>query len=532
MTLAIEVILLFAGIGALLYGKLQFGKKTVVRGAEARLLGMLAAIPLPMALTFGIWMGLRARARNVDFNQKVPPLTLAITECLYILFCLGMIAGSVALIASLRKSYRKRLKAAEAEDEDEEDDRASRRKRRAKWEEPAERPKPPPVMLIVGGAYACVLGVGLALGALGLSKVGGTPGLSGPNGSAVDDRAEFALPPAPAPVEITGAGLANPTTVPLKSAIRNVAVGGHGRFLVLTLSETNTVAVFDCCEARVRYELPFGEKVHVAAGMNTMVVLLPDSGQLQRYDLMSGAREATKPFAPSGGVISFAMGSASSGPILLAQQESGALIDVQALEPVYSITQQTRPDMTNRWGQRCAVSADGRTFGLWKADLNPEGVITVRLTDGRVGFDYKHRGSLFVVPSEDGKHLFVGGSGAVTVEGEKTSDVVGSDTGLKRYSENICVPAHHGPYYVGIDLKDAPDAQSAGLTVYRRGTAAPLGRVAVPTLPKKTEFRDRGTLALEQRVHFVPKAKLIVVVPQSGDQLLLFPFDPEKPPAN
>lgn len=462
MTLAIEVILFLAGIGALLHGKLKFGKGNVVRGAEARLLGALAMAPLPMALTFGIWIAVRARARGVNLEQHVSTLTITVAEFLYILLCLGVIAGSVALIAGMRKSYRRRLKAAEAEED--EDDSPARRKRR-RWEEPTERPTPPRTMLVVGGAYACVLGVGLVLGFTGLSRVGGrdagrpvgvdvahnnTPVPNEPK--PVNDRLDYTVPVLPDVIDIHPAALDEPTSVEFGAKIEAVAVGGDGRFLVLNIPADGKVVIFDCCQAKVRHELTFDENVHIAAGLMKLVVLLPGSDQLQRYDLFSGRREATREYAVADKVTGFAMGSASAGPILLTHQDSAALLDLQKLESVYSITRETRRDIPLTGWSRCWASPTGSAFGMTRYDLSPGGIQTLRLGNGRATHKSVHRSALYVIPSRDGKYLFAGGHGALTSEGKETDDVVMSRVEEESGMTKCLLPAHHGPYYVHLSL--------------------------------------------------------------------------------
>lgn len=532
MVLVIEIILFIAGIGALLHGKLKFGEGNVVRGPAARALGALAMVPLPMAVVFGIWIGTRARDAGTQLNT----VAITVAELVYILLCLGVIAGSVTLLARMRKSYRKRVKAVEAEE-----DRAREPGRRARRAEPTETPKPPPTGLIVGGAYASVLGVGLVLGFIGVSQAGGRKSAPPPAGGRdvsqnpapagpppVDDGIDFRVPPAPAPVAIAPLQLDEPTDIDIPAPVARVAVGGGGRFLVLDLPTANTVAIFDCSEARVRHELKFDETVHLAAGMTKLLVLVPRTGQLHRYDLMTGTREATQPFAAER-VFGFAMGSASDGPALLMYEDSGRFIDVEKLATVHTFSGTSRRDFANwcNYKPSCWASADGRVFGLTRTrEISPTGIVGLVLTEDRLTSHYLHSHAYFVCPSPDGKYLFASGCGALTAETRTTPDVIESRASSHHEQARFLVPAVHGPYY--LDIATRPK-QPAKVTVYRYGRAAPLGGVEVAGLPPSSE--TRRALTTDRTVFFVPQAKLLVAIPESGAVLRLFPFDPDNPPA-
>src|SRR5262245_14065378 len=105
------------------------------------------------------------------------------------------------------------------------------------------------------------------------------------------------LPPVPARVPIRGPKLSEATTIrPVPAAIREIAAGGGGRFLCLALPSLKQVAVFDATEGRIVKYLDVGtQKFQIAAGMTKLLIAQTDSKVLQRWDLTTFAREASRP---------------------------------------------------------------------------------------------------------------------------------------------------------------------------------------------------------------------------------------------
>jgi hypothetical protein len=559
MTLAIEILLFVCGISALVVGKLKFGKGQAVRGAAARYLGALSMLPLTMAFSFGVAIGSRARRNAVDLNDQIAPWALLVAELSYILFCLAVIVGSVGLISQLRRRHRRRVKEAEEEEREWDERRSdnpariSRRDRRdfVDW------PTPPRTLPIIGGAYVAVVGVGLILGFYGLSRVssdrGNRPELAQrPDGlqpanpnqpfklkpepanpnqpfklKPENDRAHFALPPLPAPIAIRPPPIDRTTTIKLPSNIEGIAAGGGGRFLILSLPGSRQLAIFDCNEAKVLHTIPFAENVLAAAGMTKLIVLIPTKNEIQRWDLQSGQREPTKPFQVTEKVHSLALGSASDGPLLIGYQEYGVLVDIQTLAIVYDFNQNRRQEIFGNWGTRCEAAANGRWFTSTRPGYSPQGVFTIHPDGERIRLERYHKPATFVVPSPDGRYLFLGGSGVFTNTCNETNDAVFSSLATYQYFEHFYVPAHHGPYYCQIHVPHRiirPDTKP-GATVYRYGQSKPIAHLDTEKLPTVDEFRQLDSITIDKRVHLIPDARLLVVIPTDTDRLVLYPVE-------
>src|SRR5262249_8484309 len=93
---------------------------------------------------------------------------------------------------------------------------------------------------------------------------------------------------------------------------------GGGRFLFLHLPQQRQLGIFDVNQAKIVKYLPVGDdNVKFAAGMDKLLVALPDKNVIQRWDLNTLEREVTAPLAVQGTVNALYMGSASAGPLLV-----------------------------------------------------------------------------------------------------------------------------------------------------------------------------------------------------------------------
>ena len=95
----------------------------------------------------------------------------------------------------------------------------------------------------------------------------------------------------------------------LDGKIRDVAVGGGGRYLLLTLAEAGKLAVFDVTKAEVVKTISLASpNALVAAGAKKFVVVLPDQKKIERWDLATLEREGDSRPSPFDGPIKAASG--------------------------------------------------------------------------------------------------------------------------------------------------------------------------------------------------------------------------------
>jgi hypothetical protein len=190
-----------------------------------------------------------------------------------------------------------------------------------------------------------------------------------------------------------------------ESTIHDVAVGGAGRYLIVTLKTARKLIVFDVNAAEFvkTITLP-SESSLVIAGAKTLVIAFPDQRLFQRWDLETMTRQgASFPSPIKGRLKGLAMGNDCDGPLLA----------VWSRDSSYNITQQARfgfvdsktftvlkaGPITNGGSQEIGnvspsggsitlhlfirdrvhvrASAGGDLYGIWHTDSSPSGFQTL-----------------------------------------------------------------------------------------------------------------------------------------------------------
>ncbi len=345
------------------------------------------------------------------------------------------------------------------------------------------------------------------------------------------------MPPLPAAVPIQPPPLKGETTVPLPDTIGALAVGGHGRFLVLHFPKLRKLGVFDVNEAKLKEFIPVGEDtVHFAAGMTKLVIYLPGSNTVQRWDLVTQQREHLgKMPGERGKIVSFCMGDASAGPLLICDERGGVRFhDLTTFEEMpYKVNGQ---GLGSGPGPIYWAGSDGRIYGATGNYGMPNGVATLVIEGGKVRTHREHWGTWFVQPGPGDKHICAGGHGVLTDRVQPADDVV-----FSKQSGNVVhtfLPARHGPYYMHVHVKSGlekvlgpglnKDDPDWGLTVYMLGDKRPIAQLPNVRVPTYGEWGALQGLGIVNCVHLIPRAHLIAVVPASRDKLLLYPFDVEE----
>jgi hypothetical protein len=305
----------------------------------------------------------------------------------------------------------------------------------------------------------------------------------------------------------------------LPAPVGDVTVGGSGRYLVMSLPKVRKLAVFDAASRTLQY-LSAGEgEPKLAAGADKLMVLLPESGILQRYDLKTLQREVSAPLPVKGQVTAFAMGAASQGPLLVGAGEGAIFLDIRTLKALP--VQWSQPaGLSASEGPRARVSADGRTFGVWRANVSPGGLKVITLTGNRARLHYEHIDVGHVIPGPDGKFVY-------TARGRYTGEAKPLEA--KPLQGGYDLPAVQGHYYLQVDVNDQGPGpvQPTTLTLLLEGDSRPLLTIKDVDLSKINQW-DREVFNADKRVHFLPAYKLLVTIPDSNDRLVLHRLDLEE----
>jgi hypothetical protein len=320
-------------------------------------------------------------------------------------------------------------------------------------------------------------------------------------------------------------------TVQVPASIADLCVGGGGRFLIMHLPTQRNLAIFDVNEGKIVKYLPLADdRVLFAAGMDKLLIVLPDKNLVQRWSLSTFERELNAPLVVTEKVFTASMGSASGGCLILGGPElrggSGLplrFIDVATLKEVEAETREggghvgTHP----QYPAAVHVSADGRVLGMWNPGLSPSGLQTVVLTGSSVKSYYEHESVGAIIPGPDGRTVYTG-AGLYSPECKRLGDAQRRTTGL---------PAAHGNFYLSLtfadDFRRDRTAPPPGVSLHMVGNDRPLLKLEnLDGLDMPDIFgRNSASLSLEKRIHLIPQAQLLVTIPMAGNKIYLHRFD-------
>jgi hypothetical protein len=291
------------------------------------------------------------------------------------------------------------------------------------------------------------------------------------------------------------------------------------------------------------------DSVKFTAGADKLVVALPHEGALLRYRLDNFEREGMSTALPFRGKIhAVCMGSASAGPLLVYTGETGPGIPRAG---VFFLNPETFKETESRFdamragagGQGLTMvetqtefraSPDGKLFAAWRANTIPTGIQILAVGGREVTGRYEHAHAGYLLPGADGRTLFTG----IGLHGMDSLKPLSKDAGRR----HAVLPAASGIFYVRLIVNPGAgrtDVQVALLGDDRTlielvdvdgmgpGPSKPGGYGGPPPDPFGLSDIDRWRFGPDKRFHFLPEAKLIVVIPPTNDRLVLYPFDAE-----
>jgi predicted Zn finger-like uncharacterized protein len=344
------------------------------------------------------------------------------------------------------------------------------------------------------------------------------------------------LPPLPDPIEIKPAPVQEERTVKLPDQAGGLRVGGGGRFLILYFPKLRQFGIFDANTAKIeRFISVMEDNLLFAGGMTQLVVLAPGSGTIQRYNLLTGEQEYTgKMLLPGGNVEAFCMGHASAGPLLIGVANNGAhLYDIEKFKEIplpQEVGFDNVPVERRLEGGFYWAGATGRVFGHTGNFGHPNGIKTVIFDKGEMVVPRgEHQGTWFVMPGPDDRHVYPGGHGVVSERVDKLDDVPFSMGDNSGFASHLYLPAHHGPFYLHAQTIDNFGQQAntpaiGTIRLFVLGDKQPIATYD-KTAVCKYAWEGLKDFGIEHSMHLIPRAKLLVVVPESRRELRLYPAD-------
>jgi S1-C subfamily serine protease len=321
-------------------------------------------------------------------------------------------------------------------------------------------------------------------------------------------------------------------TLPLPAPIQQLVVGGSGNYLVAALPGIKQVAIVDVAAKKISKLVPVEDSDPLlAAGETKFVVLERGQGILSRYDLKTGAREATESCESHAAI---AMGSSSEGPIMAAGMTT-EVIDLKTLKPTI-----TKPNDNLRSASvSLLASADSKVFGACRLNTSPTGIFVFEVNGDDLQSTYLHTTQRAVIPSADGKTIF---SGPMRYDlkchpppgqPRPNSSILLLPAATGQLYMSWTVPGYNGRRTTsrsrrGSAPAGSPPTRDPGLlTIQSASDNTPLVDVKDVVLPDFDQFVDHvhPKLPNERRLLWLPICDALVTVPASYDQLVIQHFN-------
>lgn len=315
--------------------------------------------------------------------------------------------------------------------------------------------------------------------------------------------------------------------VKLPAAAREIVEGGGGRYLLLRLGVLHKIAVFDAAVCKITGYVPIEDDNELyAAGAKWLLCIMPTRHVISRWSLSTLTREfetALPPDLQPGGA---AMGSASDGPLVLADAESPKFIDPVSLRLIdVKLDHLDLWEQRGRWPQRERAAADGSMFCQTEGQ-NALVFFNIRGMTATTTYEIFNGEFKVCRPSPDGR-LILTDAGIASADGFKDFD---SD----QFRNLSSVPSCDSQYFLTVLYRNrfnpvgdvTPDSKTT-FSLYC-GIDQPV-LFQLPELPELSGMRwprMGGGMPLEQRIHLISRAKLLITFSESDDELVVRPFDP------
>ncbi len=321
----------------------------------------------------------------------------------------------------------------------------------------------------------------------------------------------------------------------LPAAYDDVCAGGSGQFLVFSLDSLQKLAVLDLFAAKIIGYVPVEGKCLFAAGAEKLVVVNPGKSVIERFDLQTQKLEASQPL-PAGSPGMVAMGAASHGPVLVGlggpsgvprpNSPQAMLVNLDSLKPIdCKMPQQYRVQLGA--GSRIRASADGRMFGSWATNVSPAGMQLLIFDGQELALFYQHTTPGWVVPDETGGRVY-------TTHGVFENQLTTQPPSNFDINAGAPIPAVQGPFCVRIS-KAQPGSMNGQQSTASAGVCLAEDTQPLTTLrdlPIRSSNNNdsfaRDRVTLDKRVYLVPSGKLIAILPERQDSVVIRHFDPEE----
>ncbi len=310
------------------------------------------------------------------------------------------------------------------------------------------------------------------------------------------------------------------TIVELPEPLSAFHLGGGGRYIICQLPNAKMLAVVDITVGRIVKELPLpSDDARFVAGHDSLLIIQPAQGLVQSYALSTFARTGIGRL-PAGPIKHLRMGYASSGPLWVwSPGKEIYAVDTATLKPL--ALRGVKRNGEERHDYDIRVSPDGKTLTTWHGGLGPTGFELSRL-QGNTLIDagseggYSHNGRYFQ-PNANGSLMLCRVSGGFVLSG----DLKPRQCDLLKDAYPIVTADPR--YFLGV--KPFDERQIRG-----RNAPKPTIRVQVFAASNLQPIYTMDNVELNLRskepsVVFLPKEKLLAVIPEMPDRVVIRKLD-------
>lgn len=312
----------------------------------------------------------------------------------------------------------------------------------------------------------------------------------------------------------------------LGARIKDVAVGGGGRYLVVHLSKLRQLLVFDTRARMLHTTIPVDDKnLRIAAGQRKLLVALNNQRLLERYDLATGKRESSVPYPVAGPILSLTLGAASENPALLygadgpdqTSRTHVRFLDVSSLQLLKIAVKPEEPgsEPVRQAGavMHFRAAAEGSVFGAWCTSSNPQGIETYVYDGSEVQYYREDVDGGAVLPAADGRMLFT----------ELGLIPTGARSKKGRIKMGPRFPSVQGNYY--LKLLPAVEGLNPPAEICLGGSMMPLQPILLTGAEINNEDAIDNDLTNDKRIHLLPRDNLLITIPPARDRFVLHSFN-------
>lgn len=278
--------------------------------------------------------------------------------------------------------------------------------------------------------------------------------------------------------------------IDLPARAEDVVIGADGRFLCLAFRQSRRVAIFDVNVAKITRLLDVPDQV-VGMAASATHLYVSSHRHIHRWDLASFEHLAV----PNGTAPRLAIGTASGGPLLAYSSQGIDFLDGTSLTLIERTLGDPRELINNGVRQpNFRASPDGQTFGVFYTAPAPLRMARFRQL--------------------------------ITLHGGRPAKRTDEDvqTYPERDEPDVTVGAHGGGYVLAYD-RSAAGARKA-MTVLTAVDAQPVWSTDIPAELWKREQFTKSRLTIDQRLHFIPRAQVLIWLSELDDALFIRRFDP------